>query len=212
MHGIFPDVVFRACCLHGGRGKFDSFSLFNRGAKRKCGPRLHWLDKRVTTSAVYFVRNSGPRFLFAAAGRESNEKKIAIMVKRLSPPPPLDFNFSKPSSTKGMKYKMKSWEIKKKLSADKNRTDTQLRALALFSPTSPELRTNLIRSLSLFFSFNPSSSFALTRKHRGARQWTPKDEIFRRETKSSILEREKEEILLLFDRLPNDLINRTCRN
>lgn len=125
-HGCME--FFRTCCSARAvyteeGGKFDSFSPFNQGAKRKCGPRLHWLDKRVTTSAVYFVRNRTP-FLFAAAGRQSNEEKIAIMVKRLSPPSPLNFNFSKPSSTKGMKYKMKSWEIKKKLSAPKNRTDT----------------------------------------------------------------------------------------
>lgn len=114
-HGCME--FFRTCCSARAvyteeGGKFDSFSPFNQGAKRKCGLRLHWLDKRVTTSAVYFVRNRTP-FLFAAAGRQSNEEKIAIMVKRLSPPSPLNFNFSKPSSTKGMKYKMKSWEIKK---------------------------------------------------------------------------------------------------
>lgn len=116
-HGCmeFFRAVFRACCLHGEQIRF-LLSVRPEDAKRKCG--LHWLDKRVTTSPVFLY--DGEIF---CSGNE-REENCNNTLKRLSPSP-FDFNFSKPSSTKGMKYKMKSWEIKKKkkkIPRPKNRT------------------------------------------------------------------------------------------
>lgn len=58
--------VFRACCLHGQQIRF-LLSVRPEDAKRKCGPGLHWLDKRVTTSPVFLY--DGETF---CSGREEN--------------------------------------------------------------------------------------------------------------------------------------------
>lgn len=142
-----PRVLFTR---RGEEGKFDSLSPFNRGAKRKCGPRLHWLDKRVTTSAVYFLRNRTPVFVRRWTGREENCNNGEAVISPL--PFGLQFFPSHQVQRGWMKYKMKSWEIKKKKNYPRLKT-TRIPNLTgfrfVFPPTSPELRTNLILSLSL---------------------------------------------------------------
>lgn len=99
MHGIFPDVLFRACCLHEGGRRANSIpSLRSTGAQSENAGRVYIGLINALPHRRYIFYETGPRFLFAV---ERAEKKIAIMVKRLSPPSPLDFNFFQAIKYKG---------------------------------------------------------------------------------------------------------------